>query len=225
MFERYAIYYTPQGSLADTGAAWLGWDLAKGQAAAHPRIAGLDIAALTQTPRKYGLHGTIKPPFGLANGTTPEQLKATVETLCDGLAPVAMEGLQVADLAGFIALKPIGDQIALARLAAQVVMDLDHFRAAPSTTELARRRQAPLTPAQEQHLIDWGYPYVMDAFRFHITLTGRTESAACLAPITSHFTPHLPAPFYVDSLTIAGQATNGMFHEICRFSLKGGSSG
>ena len=67
-FDRYAIYFTPQGSLAEAGAAWLGWDLARGRTVAHPDVAGLDVAALTETPRKYGLHATIKPPFVLAEG-------------------------------------------------------------------------------------------------------------------------------------------------------------
>ena len=30
-----------------------------------------------------------------------------------------------------------------------------------------------MTPRQREHLDRWGYPYVMDDFRFHMTLTGR----------------------------------------------------
>ena len=30
-----------------------------------------------------------------------------------------------------------------------------------------------LTPSQVEHLDRWGYPYVMEEFRFHMTLTGR----------------------------------------------------
>ena len=30
-----------------------------------------------------------------------------------------------------------------------------------------------LTPRQRDHLDRWGYPYVMQDFRFHMTLTGR----------------------------------------------------
>ncbi|HBR36147.1 MAG TPA: phosphonate metabolism protein, partial [Sulfitobacter pontiacus] len=64
MFKRYAIYYTPPpGDFARRGAVWLGWDVQAGEAVAHPDIEGLDIAKLTQRPRKYGLHGTVKAPF------------------------------------------------------------------------------------------------------------------------------------------------------------------
>ncbi len=39
--------------------------------------------------------------------------------------------------------------------------------------ELQRRRAANLTPRQEFLLMHWGYPYVLDEFRFHMTLTRR----------------------------------------------------
>jgi 2'-5' RNA ligase len=34
-----------------------------------------------------------------------------------------------------------------------------------------------LTPRQRSHLDRWGYPYVMEDFRFHMTLTGRLGGA------------------------------------------------
>jgi len=37
---------------------------------------------------------------------------------------------------------------------------------------LARRRQAPLTPEQDRLLLAWGYPWVLDHFQFHLSLTG-----------------------------------------------------
>ena len=32
-----------------------------------------------------------------------------------------------------------------------------------------------MTSRQHKHLDRWGYPYVMEDFRFHMTLTGRLE--------------------------------------------------
>ena len=223
MFKRYAVYYTPEAALAECGAAWLGWDIAKGASVDHPKVAALDIENLTHTPRKYGLHGTIKPPFFLTEGTSVDQVQQELEALCARLAPVTLDGLEVRELAGFIALTPIGDQTALAGMAAQVVTKLDRFRAEPSEAELAKRRHMPLSAAQEQNLHNWGYPYVMDQFRFHITLTGRLEGdvAHVTDAIRSHFSSHLPAPFHVGSLTFAGQDADGMFHEIHRYALTG----
>ena len=34
-----------------------------------------------------------------------------------------------------------------------------------------------LTPRQRDYLDRWGYPYVMEEFRFHMTLTGRLDTA------------------------------------------------
>ena len=223
-FDRYAIYYTPQGSLAEAGAAWLGWDVARGRAVAHPEVAGLDVAALTQTPRKYGLHATIKPPFVLAEGTTADGLLAEFEALCTRLSPVTLDGLALTPLGRFLALTPEGGTAALNAMAAEVVRGLDTFRAPPSEADLARRRQANLTPAQEANLSQWGYPYVMEAFRFHVTLTGKLPKSdlprvtAALAP---YIAPHLPQPFILDSLTLVGQAEDGMFHEVHRAALSG----
>ncbi|MBO9429788.1 DUF1045 domain-containing protein [Sulfitobacter sp. R18_1] len=223
-FDRYAIYYTPKGALAEAGAAWLGWDLARGRAVAHPEVAGLDVAALTQTPRKYGLHATIKPPFVLAEGASADGVLSEFEALCTRLAPVTLDGLALTPLGRFLALTPAGDTAALNAMAAEVVRGLDTFRAPPTEAELARRRQANLTPVQEANLSQWGYPYVMEAFRFHITLTGKLPKAdlpqvtAALAP---YITPHLPQPFVLDSLTLVGQAEDGMFHEVHRAALSG----
>ena len=127
-FDRYAIYYTPQGSLAEAGAAWLGWDVARGRAVAHPEVAGLDVAALTQTPRKYGLHATIKPPFVLAEGTTADGLLAEFEALCTRLSPVTLDGLALTPLGRFLALTPEGDTAALNAMAAEVVRGLAFVR-------------------------------------------------------------------------------------------------
>lgn len=223
VFQRYAVYFTPQASLAETGAAWLGWDIAQGCAVAQPDIDGLDVPHLTQAPRKYGLHGTIKPPFSLAAGTTPDIVQDALGRVCARSAPVRLDALEVHALAGFVALIPAGDQTALGALAARAVKDLDRFRAPAQPAELARRRQAKLTPAQEQYLIDWGYPYVMDSFRFHVTLTGRIRGnmAPVVTALRAHFGPHLPSPYNIDSLTLVGEDGDGMFHEIKRFSLDG----
>ncbi len=59
------------------------------------------------------------------------------------------------------------------RLAELCVKDLDRFRAPPVAAELARRRGAGLSLRQETLLARWGYPYVLDEVRFHMTLTAR----------------------------------------------------
>jgi uncharacterized protein DUF1045 len=76
-------------------------------------------------------------------------------------------------IAGFVAVIPQGQAAAVDRLAADCVTRFDRFRAPMTADEKARRTAAGLSAAQSANLERWGYPYVLDEFRFHMTLTGR----------------------------------------------------
>ncbi|MDK3019002.1 DUF1045 domain-containing protein [Pseudodonghicola flavimaris] len=227
-FERYAVYYAPPVN-ADWGrfiTRWLGWDMETGREMPHPEAPELPlpVAEITATPRKYGAHATIKPPFRLAAGQSRVALEAACAALCRDLAPLRLDGLELARLGRFLALRPCGDQAALNALAARVVEALDPFRAPAPEAELARRRAAGLSPAQEANLIRWGYPYVMEEFRFHITLTGKLAKdrlAAVDAHLGRNLAPLLPAPFAIADLALMGEAADGRFHLIHRYALSG----
>jgi len=222
--QRYAIYYAPEaGGLADVTAAWLGWDPARGEAVPHPDLP-LPVAALTDTPRKYGFHGTIKPPFRLAEGHGETALRDAVGSLAARLAPVTLPGLRLSVIEGFVALLPDGETSALADLAAAVVVGLDAFRAPPSEAEIARRRPDRLTARQRSLLAEWGYPYVLDQFQFHLTLTGplpESEAREAVAVLQPLLAPHLPRPFALRDLVLFGEAADGRFHILHRYPLTG----
>jgi putative phosphonate metabolism protein len=226
-YRRYAIYYTPApGPLGDMCSAWLGWDMVHGRDLPHPQVPGLPlpVSQITETPRKYGLHATMKPPFRLAHGATPAMLDAALASFCAQRPAVTLEGLELARLGRFLALRPLGDEGPLNALAADTVRGFDAFRAPLTEAELTRRREAGLTPEQDALLRAWGYPYVMDQFRFHITLTGKLpvaqarQTALALAPV---LTPLLPAPFVIDALSLAGEDAQGRFHLISRHAFTG----
>jgi len=226
-YARYAIYYAPEpGPLADFAGDWLGWDPSAGIERAHPDIPGLPrpVSEITAAPRKYGFHGTLKPPFRLAAGSNRAMLEADLGKLSDSLAPVTLDGLALARLGGFLALVPAGDTAGLAALAANCVRALDSHRAPPSEDELNRRRGNGLSAAQEENLTRWGYPYVMDEFRFHLTLTGRLPRAEAevvqtvLAPLLA---PLLPWPFVIRDLCLFGEDADGRFHLLSRHPLTG----
>ena len=89
---------------------------------------------------------------------------------------------------------------------------------------MAKRQNRPLNQYQEDMLLKWGYPYVFDAFRFHITLTGQINSqlADRLIPfLSSWLDPILEDPFYINDLVLAGEDDNGQFHELLRRELRG----
>lgn len=224
-FTRYAVYVMPPpGPLADFGASWLGWDAARGVPVAHPQMSGLPapVEEITETPRKYGLHGTMKPPFRLAHGQSGAALEAAFAGFCAHAAPVTLDGLRIAPLGRFLALVCDGEQTALNALAAGTVRALDPLRAPLGEHELARRRAASLTLDQDALLRRWGYPYVMDAFRFHITLTGkrpRAELPVIAAALAPQLEPLLPRPFGIDALSLVGEDATGRFHLIHRHTL------
>jgi putative phosphonate metabolism protein len=226
-FDRYAIYWAPDpGRLADLAAAWLGWDPAAGRRCDPPETGALPLPwdRITDAPRRYGFHGTIKPPFRLAGGHSAGELHAATAALCARLAPVSLPGLAFDRLDGFLALTPVGDTAPLSALAARVVETLDAFRAPPDAAEIARRQPDRLNQRQRALLDRWGYPHVMEEFRFHLTLTGDLApqaSAAVEAAIRPLFQPLLPSPFRLDSLCLFGQQRDGLFRLLHRYSLSG----
>jgi putative phosphonate metabolism protein len=225
-FVRYALYMVPAGEFYRKGADWLGWDSALGQAAMQPALAGLpqDAHAITATPRKYGLHATIKPPFRLAPGCDATGLDKAARDVCAALAPVTLPALIIARLGSFIAAVPAQPSPDLQHLAAETVAAFEPFRAALTEVELARRRKSRLTPRQEALLTQWGYPYVMEEFRFHITLSGalpEPEAERTREILAAHFAPVLPEPFIIDSLCLMGEDQEGLFHLIHRYRLSG----
>ncbi len=227
-FQRYAIYYAPPAEAAwgVFATQWLGWDMETGAEVPQPEVPGLPLplAEITATPRKYGVHATIKPPFRLAEGTTLADLDAACATLCARRTALHMEGLTLARLGRFLALRPVGDTAALDALAASVVETLDRFRAPAPKAELARRRAAGLSPAQEENLARWGYPYVMDEFRFHVTLSGKLPKAALgavEAALSRDLAPLLSSPFGIGDLALVGEDSAGRFHLVHRYALSG----
>jgi hypothetical protein len=76
-------------------------------------------------------------------------------------------------ISDFIAVIPAKRSDELQQLAADCVTEFDAFRAPLTPDDRARRKPERLTERQRDYLDRWGYPYVMEEFRFHMTLTGR----------------------------------------------------
>ena len=200
---RYAIYYTPAAgsALARFGEAWFARK-----------------APCLDAPRRYGFHGTLKAPFRLANGTSEAELLLAAERFAAERGALRGPSLRPAVLAGFLALMPSEPFEELDRLAADCVAAFDRFRAPPGEAELARRRRAGLSASQEALLRRWGYPYVMEAFRFHMTLTGRLDEAGLASEraLAGAMLGEAPAPLDVDAATIMVEPSDGEAFRILR---------
>ncbi|MBI1208218.1 MAG: DUF1045 domain-containing protein [Azospirillum sp.] len=228
--ERWAIYYAPEDDapLARFGNSWLGRDPRRDMPLPRPPLAGFSperLAALTAEPQRYGFHGTLKPPFVLAEACQPEALRQAIATLAASHRTIALPPWCLADLDGFLALVPAAPCPALGRLADACVRELDGFRAPASAEELARRRAAGLSPGQDALLTRWGYPYVGAEFRFHLTLTGRisdpAERKALRVALDSVLAALLdPAPALTSLSLFHQPAATRRFFPVDRFALK-----
>jgi hypothetical protein len=182
---RFAIYAVPHpdSALGRIGHGLLGQDDA-------PSL-GLDAdwyAARSRDARRYGFHATLKPPFRL-NGDR-DALEAAVAALAARHAPIRDVPLALSELHGFLALRPAMPAPALDALAAACVRDLDSFRREADGAELERRLVPELTRRQQENLLRYGYPYLFEDFRFHLTLSDRVpedERALLRARLASAF--------------------------------------
>jgi Protein of unknown function (DUF1045) len=191
MAARYAIYFAPEREtrLWTFGTGVLGSDPETGEAVSQILPDGFlpdEWRAFTASPRRYGFHATLKPPFALAAGRSEEELFAATRAFAAQRAPIT--GLSAAPVAGgsYVMLGLREKDARVHELADACVAGFDTFRAQPSAAEKARRLSAGLSEREAANLDRWGYPYVFDTFTFHLTLAGplpEDRSARALAAL------------------------------------------
>jgi putative phosphonate metabolism protein len=219
---RFAIYAAPGTGSADAlstalrerAEQWLGRSVSADPIA--PSIpAGWTreaIDAITVDARRYGFHATLKAPFRLAEGRTLDELDAAVARFAAGHGGAVIPQLTLARLDGFFALVPGAEAAELYGLADEVVTSFDGFRAPATEAELARRKPDSLTPRRRELLQTYGYPYVLEEFRFHMTLTDRIadeRSKDVERTLSDWFSPLLGATVPVDALALFTEAGPG----------------
>lgn len=177
---RYALYLAPAQPWWDVGSSWLGRCAATGQALERHDSADPRIDAWTRAPRLYGLHATLKPPFRLRDQVCPRDVDSAARALAGAFSAFDVP-LRRRRLRGFMAwCLDEGDASAIRamrKLADAAVTELDALRAPLTDAERARRSLEQLSANQRAMLDRWGYPYVLDEFTFHITLTNALPDA------------------------------------------------
>lgn len=212
---RYAVYFAPapETALWQTASALLGYDAATGTDVAQEVPPGIPAAAwhaATSEPRRYGFHATLKAPFRARQGCLEADLIERFGWLAERHQPFDVQ-MRVGSLDGFAAVLPAGPSVALNVLADAAVDAFEPLRADLTDDEIARRRPASLTERQRELLSLYGYPYVREQFRFHMTITGRLS--ADLLPVVDELArrlgPALRAPTPIDRMALFRQDTPG----------------
>lgn len=215
---RYALYYAPRPDSPawQAGSRWLGRCAAQGGVLAQATVPGVDaaeFARLTAAPRRYGWHATLKAPFALNEGVSLPLLRNVVRELCRTLRPFELPAMRVAQLDDFLALVPAQACPALDEVARTCVTGLQPLAAPLSPAELQRRRAAGLTPEEDALLLRWGYPYVLERYRFHCSLTGPLRGVApavidALQAAAQAWFAHLPASRF-DAVALFAEPSPG----------------
>ena len=185
------------------------------------------LCAIVADPRLYGFHGTLKPPIALVEGATERDFLDAVGSLAATERQIDVAALELAELQDFLALVPSGRCAALQDFSDRCVVEFDEFRRPADEAELARRRAAGLTQRQEDLLLRWGYPYVLEQGRFHLTLTGRVqdsrERGVIQGELRRRFMAFIDRPLAVRDLCVFRQPAPGRpFTVLARFRLGGG---
>lgn len=229
MTGRVAIYYAPEpgSALARFGASWVGRDAFTGKPVPPPAVPGIPDRMqreITASARHYGFHATLKPPFELAADRAV--FDAAAESFASRMVPFEAPPLSVDILDGFVALIPSAPSPEIRALADECVTVFHDFAMRPGEEELARRRQAGLSLRQEQYLRWWGYPYVFEDFRFHMTLTGRLPDPSYVRQaLAAMFEPLAAEPLKVDAICVFEQSDRDRpFLLTARYPLKGSSA-
>jgi putative phosphonate metabolism protein len=225
--SRYAIYFTPDptSALWRFGCKMLGYDAASGGNVPEFEHTVLD-SELTKSqrrePARYGFHATLKPPFQLADRAMSGDLLKAARRFAAGQRPIVLSGLAVTRIGSFLALTPVETPRELGELADACVLEFEQFRASLTAADRARRLATHLTARQIGNLDRWGYPYVFEDFRFHMTLTGvlpATTLQSIASALEDLYRP-FDGPVAIDSISVLEQKNRcANFRILQRFSF------
>jgi hypothetical protein len=208
------------------GSRWLGWHVDSGATEDQPELPGLSaqrIAQITASPRRYGWHATLKAPFALAPGRNLDELKQAIAAFVHVRSSIELPPLYVSTLSGFIALAPQTDAHGVSTFAMEVVRAFDRFRAPLDAAEIAKRRKSGLSARQEALMLHWGYPYVMEEYKLHLTLTesvDQSEHDVLIPFLEAWFAPSLMRPELITDIALLEEPSPGaQFRLVQRFTF------
>ncbi|MDK9696240.1 MAG: DUF1045 domain-containing protein [Siculibacillus sp.] len=209
---RYAIYLAPgsETPLWRAASRVIGRDAVTGESLGFPDFAPCDVddwAEVTAEPRRYGFHGTLKAPFELAEGCRESLLLDAAAGFAAARHGFSVPDLSVKVLKSFVALTPDTAHADLDGLAADCVVAFEPFRAPLTPAERERRVASLSDPGHVASVDRWGYPWVFEDFRFHMTLTGPlpAERREPIRAGLAAFLDDVARPLAVDAICVFHQ--------------------
>jgi hypothetical protein len=198
------------------GSSLLGRDPWDGGALKRPNLKHLLEEELIERTKKaslYGLHATIVAPFRL--NSDEKTLLSALEELLLGEKEIPMPPLKIeTPRDAFTALVPESLPKALKDLERKLVVNLNRLR----DKEAPLKNRGRLGDRAADYYQKWGYPYVLEEFFFHITLSDAAD-AKTLAALKDFFPDEALGAFFIDSLCLSRQEDELPFKTAARFPL------
>jgi hypothetical protein len=216
---RIAVYYAPDpdSDLWRLASSWIGRDA----------FTGVELPlrtdeSIVKFPRHYGFHATLKPPFSLRLGTSMDKVVDAAATFGAGRRSFTMPRLEVTRLGRFLAITEAQPSVELCELAADCVRDFEVVREPLTIEQTAARRKGIEDPRQLELIETWGYPYVFDQWKFHMTLTSSLVDPQVLdathSKLSAEFAGVLSQPLVCDAICLFVQEhREAPFHVLQRF--------
>ena len=233
-YKRVAIYFLPKknSSLENFGKNLLGRDINKKKKISLTRRQKYfinrgftyfdELKDYCEVPAKYGFHATLKAPFRLKRNVKTKNFYDVISHIAAQHSRFKIQGLKIVYSKKFTFITSRKPNKLLINLENDLVKHLDTFRAELNKTEIKKRIPDSLTFKQNKYLKEWGYPFVFDQFKFHMTLMNQNNNK-----LSNKQKLELEKLIYkisnnvieFNEISLLGENKNGHFEEIKRFKL------
>lgn len=233
-YKRVAIYFLPKknSSLENFGKNLLGRDINKKKKISLTRRQKYfinrgftyfdELKDYCEEPAKYGFHATLKAPFRLKRNVKTKNFYDVISHIAAQHSRFKIKGLKIVYSKKFTFITSRKPNKLLINLENDLVKHLDTFRAELNKTEIKKRIPDSLTFKQNKYLKEWGYPFVFDQFKFHMTLMNQNNNK-----LSNKQKLELEKLIYkisnnvieFNEISLLGENKNGHFEEIKRFKL------
>ena len=180
---------------------------------------------IIKTPQHYGFHGTLKAPFELHPDYNLYHLDTTLIKFCSSFPDFSIKSLKLQIIAEFIALVPNGEVERLYQLHRKLTEEFNYLCGPLSDFDRDRFLARGLTNGQKKYLCRYGYPFILDSFKFHLTLTSsltENEQTTCLELLDNMIVDFKDERLSVDRVCLFKQETRkSPFFMVKEYNLQG----